>query len=213
VEYSEFSKRYGIGITGGVATGKSTVAKILRSLGYTVFDADQLARKAVEGGSKGLAEIVDKFGATILNERGILDRKKMANLIFENAKKRKDLEAIVHPIIHDLLNRQLEELGIVKRKNYWFYEASLLFETGAYQKFKEVWATFCPERTQLHRLKKRSKYPTAFAKKIIASQMSAREKSEKADFVINTDAPIEQLAPKVKDAVERLHHSQMNRIR
>lgn len=213
MEYLEVVKRYGIGLTGGIATGKSTVSKILRKLGYTVIDADELARKAVEKNSPGLAQIVEHFGAVMLTAKGNLDRKKMANLIFTDPEQRQALEAIVHPIIHNLLKQQLEKLGLIESKNFWFYEASLLFETGTSTKFKEVWATFCPENVQLQRLLKRDRYSMQFAKKILHSQMSAKEKAEKADFVINTDAPIDQLEPKVKDALDRLAHSEMNRIR
>jgi dephospho-CoA kinase len=208
VEYTELSKKYGIGLTGGIATGKSTVSKILRDLGYTVIDADQLARKAVELGSNGLAQVVDKFGAIILKSDGTLNRKKLGAIIFEDASKRKLLEDIVHPIIHDLLSRNLRDQGIIDSPRYWFYEASLLFETGAYAKFKEIWCTYCDKKEQLRRLTHRDQYTKAFAQTILASQMDGKEKAERSDVVINTDAPIEQLAPKVKDALERLKTGQ-----
>lgn len=208
MEYSELTKKYGIGLTGGIATGKSTVSKILRDLGYVVIDADQLARKAVEPGTPGLAQLVDKFGASVLKSDGTLNRKKLAGVIFDSPAKRRQLEAIVHPIIHDLLTKKLKELGITESPRYWFYEASLMFETGTHAKFKEIWCTYCNEKEQIRRLTSRDHFTKAFAKKVLASQMPGREKAEKADVVINTEAPFEQLEPKVKDALERLETGQ-----
>lgn len=208
MEYSELSKKYGIGLTGGIATGKSTVARILRDLGYTVVDADELGRKGVEPGSPGLAQIVDKFGASVLKSDGSLNRKRLAGIIFDDAEKRKQLEAIVHPIIHELLAKKLKDLGLAQSPRYWFYEASLIYETGTYTKFKEVWCTYCSQREQIRRLMNRGAVSKTFAQKVLASQMDGREKAERADVVINTEAPIEQLAPKVKDALERLKTGQ-----
>src|SRR5690606_1072547 len=103
-----------------------------------------------------------------------------------------------HPLIHQKLQDQLKKKGLIASDSTWFYEASLLFETGAFQKFRQVWVTYCPEQEQLRRLAKRERYDLDFAKKIIASQMSALEKAERADVVINTDSPITELRPKVR---------------
>lgn len=205
MQYFEVLKKYGIGLTGSIATGKSTVAQILRDLGYHVIDADKLARKAVAPGSRGLAEVVDKFGASILTDKGRLDRKKMADMIFDDHDKKDILESILHPIIFDLLIKNLDEQGIIKNPTFWFYEASLLIETGTYNRYREVWCTYCPSGEQLRRLCKRDKLEQEQARRIIASQLSAKEKAARSDFVIKTDSPIEQLAPKIKSALARLH--------
>jgi len=205
MEYFEVLKKYGIGLTGGIATGKSTVAQILRELGYHVVDADKLAREAVAPGSRGLAEVVDKFGASVLTEKGHLDRKKMANIIFDDHDKKEMLESILHPIIFDLLIKNLEENGIIQNPQFWFYEASLLIETGTNNRYREVWCTYCPSSEQLRRLCKRDKLEQDQARKMIASQLSAKEKAARSDFVIKTDSPIEELEPKIKSALARLH--------
>jgi len=204
MQYYEFLKKYGIGLTGGIASGKTTIGKILDSMGYIVIDADRLGRKVLEPGGAGLAQVVDRFGAIMLREDGTLDRQKVAEMVFTDAQKRKQLEEIVHPLIHDQMNKELKTLGLFENPEYWFYEASLLFETGNAAKFKEVWVAYCPEKVQLKRLMHRSNVSANLAQKIIAAQMSGRQKMEMADFVINTDAPRDQLEAKVKAALENL---------
>lgn len=204
MEYSAFIKRYGVGLTGNIATGKSTVAKMIQELGHVVIDADQLSRLAVAPKSPGLAKIVERFGAAVLLDDNTLDRKKLAGIIFDDPQKKKALEQIVHPAIHEMLNQRLLDLGLLSKNRLWFYEASLLVETGAYHKFRALWCTYCSEKEQLRRLTQRDKIDTAYAQKIMANQMPSKQKMQAADICFNTEVPLPELNQKVKAAVQDL---------
>jgi dephospho-CoA kinase len=204
-QYSEFVKRFGVGLTGNIATGKSTVANIIRSQGYTVIDADQLSRKAVEKKSPALARIVEKFGASVLLPDGSLDRKKLGTLIFGDVEKKKILEQIMHPAIAEQLQQQIKDLGLIGQHKAWFYEASLLFETNSQHKFRAIWCTYCSEREQLRRLVARDQLAKDFAQSIMASQMPSKQKMQLADVVFHTEVPMQELVQKVKIALEELN--------
>jgi len=128
----------------------------------------------------------------------------MANIIFSDPVKRKELEAIIHPIIHDLLEKKLVELGLTKKPRFWFYEATLLFETGFARNFRQVWAVHCPANLQLSRLVRRDKKPREMAEKIIKSQWSGRDKTADAAVVIDSSSGIEELHAKIRVALEHL---------
>ena len=207
MQVDELLRKYGVGLTGGIACGKSTIARILENLGYPVIDADQLARKAVEQGTKGLARVVEAFGGTVMHEDGSLNRKLLGAIVFGDPQKRKQLEAIVHPIIHDLLATELQKRGLFDFPRYWFYEASLLFENGTARNFCEVWVVYCLPATQLARLKKRDNRDEKTLQAIIKTQLPPKQKAALADVVIDTSSPLEELEAKVKVALERLPRS------
>src|SRR4051812_13186958 len=119
---SELQKTYGIGLTGGIASGKSTVAKIIAGQNYLVIDADQLAREAVLPGTAGLAAIASAFGGKALNADGTLNRTELSHIVFEDSAKRAHLESIVHPAIQALLSKRLETEGLYTHPAFWFYE-------------------------------------------------------------------------------------------
>jgi dephospho-CoA kinase len=204
MQLEELSKKHGIGLTGGIACGKSTIAKILENLGYPVIDADQLARKAVESGTKGLAKIVERFGGSVLQEDGSLNRKLVAEIVFSDPAKRKQLEGIVHPIIHDLLGGELRRRGLFEFPRYWFYEASLLIENGTARNFREVWLVHCLPNIQVARLKKRDNRDERILSAIIKSQLPFKQKAALAEVLIDTSSPLEELEAKVRVALERL---------
>ena len=136
IQIDELQKKYGIGLTGGIASGKTTVASILADLGFPVIDADLLSRKAVKPGTKGLAKVVSTFGGVILDEDGQLNRGKLGKIVFDDPSKLKKLESIIHPEIDLLLFEELEVLGLFQHPRHWFYEAALLFETKTDIKYK-----------------------------------------------------------------------------
>jgi dephospho-CoA kinase len=201
---SELCKKWGIGLTGGIACGKTTVARILADKGFLVIDADQLAREAVEPNTKGLAKIVETFGGAILNENGTLNRRLLGETIFSDPEKRQKLEKITHPIIRDLLTAKLQERGLFQNPRFWFYEASLLYETGRNQDFRLIWCVYCPQQLQIARLKTRDNRDREMAEKIIASQLPAQEKANRADVVIDTSSPIDELEAKIRHALNQL---------
>lgn len=194
-------KKWGIGLTGGVATGKSTVARMLESRSYTVIDADDLARQAVRPGTTCLDAIVKHFGPRILAHDGTLNRKAMADIIFNHSSERKTLEAIIHPEIHRLFKVRLSTLGLFNTQRPFFYEAALLFESEKTEQFAQVWVTFCSEATQLQRLRQSRKMDEATARALLNSQWPAAEKAKKADVVINTDCGIPEVELQVAQAL------------
>ena len=180
----ELCKQYGIGITGGIATGKSSVVQILSSWGYLCIDADQLAREAVRTGSEGLAAVVGHFGHDILLPDGSLNRKKLGLIVFRDSAQRKILEGIVHPEIQKLLGQRLDKEGMFQNPRLWFYEAALLFETGLYRSFLEVWLTTSDSVDQIQRLKKSKGISEAHVREIMSAQMPDEEKIKIASRVI-----------------------------
>lgn len=193
-----------IGITGGIATGKSTVAQILRDLGQTVIDADQLARDVTKPGTIVVQELVQQFGEEILARDGQLDRAKLRSIVMSNSNKRKTLESIIHPAIHRKLKKIIEDLQLADSRQTFFYEAALIFETGREQLFKEIWATTCPAAIQIERLCERSKISQEEALKIIANQMPNEEKARRAKLSLDTSCTLEELRLQVEECVKNL---------
>jgi dephospho-CoA kinase len=201
---AECCKRFGIGLTGGIASGKSTVSKLLQKHGFVVIDADQLARDAVKKGSTGLAAIVGEFGGGVLHETGELNRKTLGECVFSSDVKRKKLESILHPIIRDLLHIRLKDLSLLSKPQTWFYEASLLYESRRDADFRQVWAVVCSRDDQVRRVIHRDKKERQEVEKILNAQMSNDEKRKRADVVIDTSESMELLEHKVKFALDRL---------
>ena len=197
-------KKYGIGLTGGIACGKTTVSRILRDMGFTVIDADQLARQAVAAETDGLSQIVKSFGKIILTDQGELNRSMMADIIFQDHEKKVRLESIIHPAINKILEKKLNEEGLVKTPRIWFYEAALIFEIRAHTKFRNVWAVHCPEEVQVNRLKRRDQRSDEQIQNILSNQIPAQEKADKADISIDTNVTLKVLENIVKSAVENL---------
>lgn len=187
-----FVKSHGIGLTGGIATGKSTVARMIAAEGIPVFDADQLARDALAPGSKGHAAVSARF-PKVLAADGSIDRKSLGAIVFADPPVKEWLEATIHPIIGELLAAKLIAAGLLKEPKLWFYEAALLFETGRDQEFRKIWTTTCPEDVQLARIKSRNPDTYESLKKAISAQLPSSEKARRSAVVINTDKSLSAL--------------------
>jgi dephospho-CoA kinase len=188
------------GLTGGIASGKSAVAERLRSLGVPVIDADEVAREVVAGGTEGLRAIVAEFGDGVLDAAGLLDRKALARIVFGDEAKRKRLNAITHPLIGRRtferaaeLDRAGEPLGC--------YEAALLVENGAADAFRPLVVVACPEEVQIARIMARDGATREEALGRIRAQKPVAEKVAVADFVIDTDGPVEESARRTRDVL------------
>ncbi|MBM7687670.1 dephospho-CoA kinase [Enterococcus ureilyticus] len=179
-----------LGLTGGIATGKSTVVNVFKNLGFPIVDADIIAREVVEPGSIGLAEIVSVFGTNIINSDGSLNRKKLGVLIFSDAQKRKILNKILSPFIKE---RILAEIESKKDKaSLIIVDIPLLYE-GGYDKFvDQVAVVYIPEKLQLLRLMKRDHLSENEALQRIQSQLSIEEKKKNADIVFDNQENIEK---------------------
>ncbi len=191
-------KNYGIAITGGVASGKSSVTKLLSSWGYLCIDADQLSRKAVVPGSPALKKLAENFGKEILASDGSLERQKLRNLIFQDPAKRKVLEGILHPEIRRLMNLQLVEEGLLEAPRLWFYEAALIFEAGLASDFKETWLVYVDVSEQERRLVQRDSMSAEQARAIIGSQMSNEDKIKRADVLIHNNGDLNDLSQRLQ---------------
>lgn len=200
-------KDFGIGLTGGVATGKSTVSEMVRRQGTKVFDADQLARAATAKGSAALAAIVSEFGAGVLSADGGLDRSALAAIVFNNPGSKRRLEEIVHPEIARLFRQKLVEVGLSRAPELFFYEAALLVEAGKVDEFRELWITDCAHETQVSRLVSGRSIDRTLAKQIIASQLPQEAKRKYANVIIGTDGPLSETLDQVVQNLERLKNS------
>ena len=185
-----------IGLTGGIASGKSTVAEIIASHGIPVVDADQLARDAVLPGTAALRQIVAAFGVTVLKEDGSLDRAVLAEKIFSDSAARKVLESILHPAIKELAQKCLEQLRHEGVK-VAFYMAPLLIEAGVTDRVDEVWVVYVDHETQLERVQQRDFVSREDAEKRLAAQMPMDEKRNYGRIVIDNSGDLEDLKSRV----------------
>lgn len=172
-----------IGLTGGIASGKSTVAKILRDLGLPVVDADSLARLVVMPGASGLRAIAQTFGEDFVRPDGSLDRAKLGQLIFSESSHRLKLEGILHPLIQEL--KQAERLELENKGcEIAFYDIPLLFEKDLARDFDKTILVYCTPEEQLKRLVERDGLSRDEAARRIAAQLPIDSKMKLADFVI-----------------------------
>jgi dephospho-CoA kinase len=192
-----------IGLTGGIASGKSTVAKILRQLGAAIVDADGLSREVVEPGSDGWKEIVAAFGMDILQADQTLDRQKLRALIFNNPGARKQLEAIIHPKVRALAEQRIRQHGDAGFALV-VYEVPLLFEGKIHEWLRPVVLVACNVDAQRRRLETRDRITREAAQKIIDAQMSLEEKRRLADYVIENDGSLADLENQVRAVVAKI---------
>jgi dephospho-CoA kinase len=192
-----------IGLTGGIASGKSTVAKILRQLGAAIVDADGLSREVVEPGSDGWKEIVAAFGMEILQADQTLNRQKLRALIFNNPGARKQLEAIIHPKVRALAEQRIRQHGDAGFALV-VYEVPLLFEGKIHEWLRPVILVACNVDAQRRRLETRDRITREAAQKIIDAQMSLEEKRRLADYVIENDGSLADLENQVRAVVAKI---------
>lgn len=174
-----------VGLTGGIATGKSTVASMFRALGCPIIDADVLARDVVEPGQPALADIAREFGPGVLGPDGRLDRPALATVVFANAERRRRLEAITHPRIRERFTEQLGALAQRGVDGVVIFDAAVIIESGGYKQMDRLVVVIADEATQLARLRARDGLDETEALRRIHSQMPLAEKAKLADHVID----------------------------
>ncbi|WP_321389091.1 dephospho-CoA kinase [uncultured Desulfuromusa sp.] len=193
-----------LGITGNIASGKSTVSKELARRGAVIVDADQLAREVVESGSSALKKIVDVFGSEVLKNDGRLDRDKLGQMVFADVKVRAMLNRIVHPEIAKKSTERLQELKQREGVSLIVYEAPLLFEVGAEARVDKVLVVKIDPVEQLKRLQVRDGLSEAAAKERMAAQMPQQQKISRADYVIDNSGSVEETIHQVDSLWPRL---------
>jgi len=185
-----------IGLTGGIASGKSTVSAILKRLGARIIDADEVARRVLEKGQPALRKIIHHFGTTILNEDGSLNRKKLGEIVFNDKGKLKKLNEITHPEI-EKLTKKLFEMERKRGTSRIVYDCPLLIEGNLMDMVDEIWLVYVDQETQIERLMDRDGFSKEEALKRITSQLPLAEKIEYADILINNNGNMKELERKV----------------
>ena len=192
-----------IGLTGGIATGKSTVAAMLQQLGARIIDADALAREIVEPGKEAWQEIVSAFGREILRADQSIDRGKLRKQVFEDQQARKRLESITHPRIRTLAQQRIQQLA-AEGAEIIVYVAPLLFENQAHLWLRPVILVACDLAKQKRRLRDRDKLTEEQIRQHLKAQMSLAEKRKLADFIIENNGSVEELKKQVQEVWEEL---------
>lgn len=185
-----------IGLTGGIACGKSTVSNMLRERGALIVDADVIAREVVAPGEEAWQQIIDCFGKEILLENQEIDRAKLGSLVFTDEKARLKLNQIVHPAVRKRMNEQAEA-GEKAGKELIILDIPLLFESKLEHLVEKIIVVYCPEEIQLERLMKRNGFTKEEAINRIHSQMPIEEKKKRGDFVIDNRGTIEETEKQV----------------
>jgi len=183
-----------VGLTGGIGCGKSTVAKIFADLNVPVLDADHVAHRLVEKGQPALDQIQQAFGTAILNPDGSLNRKNLRELVFSDIEQKQKLESILHPLIYQTLQTELEQLNTP----YCIISIPLLFETAMMHFVDRILVIDCPIETQIERVKMRDHLTVERIQSIIDNQVSRVFRKAKADDLIDNSTTDYRLAEQVK---------------
>lgn len=187
-----------IGLTGGIASGKSTVARLLIDKGITVIDADIIAKQAVEKGMPAYRQIIEAFGEDILLENGELDRRKLGSIVFTDEQKRLTLNKIVHPAVRAEMMKQRDE-AISRHESFVVLDIPLLYESGLEYLVDKVIVVTVTAETQLKRLMERNALTEEEALSRITSQMPLADKTKRADKVIDNSGSVEKSKQQLDD--------------
>ena len=195
-----------LGLTGGIASGKSAVAAMLRELGFAVLDADSLAHKIIEPGQPAYEDVLGEFGAAITNGQGGVDRAKLGALVFADRSKLEKLNSIVHPRVAEAVLRQFAEWQREGTRDAAFVEAALLIESGIHQHLDGLVVAWCRPEQQLARLAARGLSEDE-GRRRIAAQMPVEEKLRYATEKIDCSGTLDQTRSQVAALGARLHRS------
>ncbi len=193
-----------VGVTGGIASGKSTVSKMLADLGSPLIDFDLIARQVVEPGTPGLAAIVDYFGRQVLAEDGSLDRKKVSDIVFGDMEKRKKLESFTHPPIYEEFFKQANAIAAEDPEAIIQVAVPLLIELNLQYLFDKLIVVYIPAKLQAERLAQRDGITPDEAAKIMKSQLPIDEKLQFADFIIDNSRDLESTEARVREIWQTL---------
>jgi dephospho-CoA kinase len=197
-----------VAVTGGIASGKSSVSKMLEELGAPIIDYDVLARELVEPGKPAWKDIVAYFGEQVLDEGKKIDRKKLSNIVFRDMEKRKKLESFTHPRIIEEAARRANEIAEMNPNAVIQVAVPLLIEINLQYKFHKVLLVYVPREMQIERLMKRDGITREAAESILKAQLSIDEKVGYADFVIHNEGTLEETRRQVQKVWEELKKCQ-----
>lgn len=198
--------KYVIGLTGGIACGKSNLSRALKSRGVPVLDADEISRSVTAPGGIALPAIRERFGDQVFDGDG-LNRRALAQIVFSDPEELAALNGIIHPLVLAEIRR-----GIAAEPGPVVMDVPLLFEAGMEGWCREIWCAYVPQKEQIRRVRKRDQVTGRQALQRIRAQMPAREKAKRADHVIRTDGTKEQSAQKAwelwQDVCRRVHEAE-----
>ncbi len=189
------------GLTGGVASGKSTVAGMFAELGARIIDADRLAHELIRAPLPAYNEIVHRFGFEILDSQGEIDRKRLGNIVFSDHEKMRALNAIVHPRVIERIDHLAEAFHLQDARAVVIVDAALIYEAGLADRFAKVIVTWCRPEQQLERMMAKTGLTREEAERRITAQMPAEEKRRRADYVIDCSGSLAE----TQAQVVRLH--------
>jgi dephospho-CoA kinase len=192
------------GLTGSIATGKSTVSTILKDLGAFIVDADKVARDVVAPGMRAWEEIVRIFGKDILHAEGEIDRESLARIVFSDSTMRRMLEEIIHPDVMRVMDEEISSIKAGVPDAVVILDVPLLIETGMHKGVSEVIVVYCPEDMQIMRLMIRDKISEEEALARVRAQISIEEKRRYASLLIDNSASVDDTRKQVEDAYHRL---------
>jgi len=193
-----------VGLTGGIASGKSTVIQYLRYQGFPVIDADKLGHKVLEQGNSGYKKVVEKFGNKILNKDKTVNRLILGGIVFADPSQLKALNEISHPIIAEMVLKEFESITSENSKGIVFLEAALLIEAKWYNMCHQIWVISLEAREAIRRLQKRDGLSESDARSRLESQITAKERLEYADIVLQNDGSRKNLLSQTQIALEDL---------
>ncbi len=193
-----------VGLTGGIASGKSVISGMLKDLGASILDADHIAHEVIRPHTPAHQEIVDHFGQEILLPDGSIDRPQLGRLVFEDAAKRALLERIVHPRVFSAEESAFRKVIEKNPQAVVIFEAALLIETQANERMDKIIVVYADEETQIKRMIERDRLDVEEIKKRIAAQAPFSEKKPLADYIIDGTAPLSQVAQQIETIFQEL---------
>ena len=203
-EIREKDNRVLLGVTGGIASGKTTVARMLEHLGARLIDFDLLSRVVVEPGKPSWRDITAYFGEQVLLRDKTLDRKKLAEIVFRDSEKRKKLESIVHPRIYEEFRRMIKEYDAKDADIIIQVVVPLLFEGNLKHLFHKILLVYIPEEMQIERVMKRDRISREMALNMLRSQITIEEKRGYADFIVDNSCSLDETKRQVEEVWEKL---------
>jgi dephospho-CoA kinase len=192
-----------LGLTGGIASGKSAVAALLREMGFSVLDADSVSHKLMEPGQPAHDEILQQFGSELATADGRIDRAKLASIVFAEPAKLTRLNAILHPRVEHIIFRQFDEWQRNGVRDAVFVEAALLIEAGIGKKLDGLVVAWCEPEQQLERLRARGMSEVE-AKRRIAAQLPLEEKLRQATYTIDCSGSLEETRAQVQSLAAKI---------
>jgi len=199
------------GLTGGVASGKSTAARMFEELGAKIIDADQLGHELLRPPLPAYQEVVQHFGAGILDATGVIDRGGLGKIVFADSAKLAELNAILHPRIRDRIEQLAEEYEASNPRDVILVDAALIFEAGIGGKFRKVIVAWCLPAQQIERLMAKTGLSHEDAELRIAVQMPVEEKRKRADFLIDCSGSLENTRKEVGEVFSKLKRTVDNK--